>query len=177
MGHIERIMDVPAQHRVRPGLCQRRQCRLPPVGLRLAVNMDAVDYLLQDALSVYNDAAQQSGKNYFLTYFGDVGVDAQNLWGYFSLWYDFAASSNYPSTASLSNVAADVDMATVFPLYADDAPAEAVGQRGRPRAVEAHVESRAQKLVDRLGGDRRGAGWYGLAVATATCAKSAVAPD
>lgn len=75
------------------------------------VAMDAVDYTGQESLAVYSDCSQASGKNFFVTYFGDVGTDP---WGFFSLWYDFDASTEYQSTLRLTNDLADVDGVTTF---------------------------------------------------------------
>lgn len=77
------------------------------------VSMDAVDYTGQEALAVYSDASQASGKNFFVTYFGDVGTDP---WGFFSLWYDFDSSTNYQSAIRLTNDLADVDGVTTFQI-------------------------------------------------------------
>lgn len=82
-----------------------------------AVNMDANDYLLQETSAVYDDCSQQSGKNYFLTYFGDVGVTGATPWGSFSLFYDFAESSNYTSVARLTNVLTDVNLTSATPTF------------------------------------------------------------
>jgi hypothetical protein len=83
-----------------------------------AISMDANDYLLQEELSVYDDCAQQSGKNYFLTYFGDTGVTAAAPWGSFSLFYDFAEASNiYLSAARLTNVFADINLTSATPTF------------------------------------------------------------
>ncbi len=76
-------------------------------------DMDEADYLLQDALAIYADCSQQSGKNYFVTYFGDTGVDPDvNPWGVFSLWYEHASAGEYNSTATLSNYMTAVDVET-----------------------------------------------------------------
>jgi len=64
------------------------------------VAMDANDYLLQETHAVYNDAAQQSGRNFFLTHFGDTGPYP---FGDYSLFYDSAEGSNYSSTHRLTN--------------------------------------------------------------------------
>lgn len=74
------------------------------------VDMDANDYLLQEALAVYSDCSQQSGKNYFVTYFGDVGVTTDTPWGSFSLWYGDAGEDVYNSTATLTNILSEVDV-------------------------------------------------------------------
>lgn len=84
------------------------------------VTMDAADYTLQGYASIYDDCAQQSGKNYYITYFGDNGADDPDPWGYYSLWYGAAGSSDYLSTARLTNDLADIDMTTTFPLYLAD---------------------------------------------------------
>lgn len=73
-------------------------------------DMDEADYTTQDALSVYDDCSQQSGANYFLTYFGDVGVTSETPWGQYSLWYEYAETAVYSSTATLTNILADVDV-------------------------------------------------------------------
>ncbi len=73
-------------------------------------DMDEADYLLQESLAVYADCSQQSGKNYFVTYFGDTGVDPDvNPWGVFSLWYEHAEADEYQSTATLSNYQSAID--------------------------------------------------------------------
>jgi hypothetical protein len=70
------------------------------------VNMDANDYLLQEQFAVYNDAAQQSGKNFFVTHFGDVGPYP---FGDYSLFYEKPEAEVYVSAARLTNVLADID--------------------------------------------------------------------
>ena len=71
------------------------------------VAMDAVDYRTQPVGTGYvDDCAQASGKNYFVWYRESVGE--------YSLWYDFAESSNFTSNISLSNVLSAVDDAVVF---------------------------------------------------------------
>lgn len=71
-----------------------------------AETMDAADYRGQYLLDVIRDAAEHTGKNYYVTYFGDNG---STYWGAFSLWYGDPGEADYASTISLTNVAADVD--------------------------------------------------------------------
>ena len=71
------------------------------------VDMDPVDYRTQFVGTGYiDDCAQASGKNHHCWY--------REATGEFSLWYDFAASSNCVSTKRLSNVRSDVDGTTTF---------------------------------------------------------------
>jgi hypothetical protein len=70
------------------------------------VNMDANDYLLQEQFAIYNDCAQQSGKNFFVTHFGDVGPYP---FGDYSLFYEKPEAEVYVSAARLTNVLADID--------------------------------------------------------------------
>lgn len=83
------------------------------------VNLDANDFTLQGALDVLSDASQASGKNFYLTYFGDVGY-VLKPWGYVSLWYDFAHSTEYSSVGRITNVLADVDNDTTFAMGIED---------------------------------------------------------
>jgi hypothetical protein len=69
-------------------------------------NMDANDYLLQEQFAIYNDCAQQSGKNFFVTHFGDVGPYP---FGDYSLFYEKPEAEVYVSAARLTNVLADID--------------------------------------------------------------------
>jgi len=62
--------------------------------------MDANDYLGQETFAVYNDAAQQSGKNFFLTHDGSSGPYP---FGDYSMYYDLAGGSNYTSSHRLTN--------------------------------------------------------------------------
>lgn len=78
-----------------------------------AVDMDATDYRGMYFSQILDDCAQQSGKNYFITYFGDL-ANTNSPWGLFSLWYDFHDSTAYRSTIKLSNVLAEVDDSTTF---------------------------------------------------------------
>lgn len=73
--------------------------------------MDEADYNTQQASAVYGDCSQQSGKNWYLTYFGDVGVTDDTPWGSFSLWYGAAESEEYLSSAMLTNIESEVDIA------------------------------------------------------------------
>lgn len=73
-------------------------------------DMDEADYNLQQASAVYSDCANQTGKNWYLTYFGDVGVTAETPWGSLSLWYGDPASDDYLSSATLTNIEAEVDI-------------------------------------------------------------------
>jgi hypothetical protein len=89
------------------------------------VDMDAVDYRTQPVGTGYiNDCAQQSGKNYHCWYRESTGE--------FSLWYDFAASSNWVSTKRLSNVLSDVDGSTTFAVRLEN---EAVLDRDYSRVA------------------------------------------
>lgn len=83
------------------------------------VDMDAADYRGQSFKDVLDDCAQQSGKNYFLTYFPDTAT-SDDPWGAFGLWYDFSASSNYSSSIRLTNDLADVDSTTTFAVSVED---------------------------------------------------------
>jgi hypothetical protein len=89
------------------------------------VDMDAVDYRTQPVGTGYiDDCAQASGKNHFVWYRESLGE--------FSLWYDFAASSNWSSTIRLSNVLSDVDGVTTFAV---DLENEAVLDRDPSRVA------------------------------------------
>lgn len=77
------------------------------------VAMDAVDYRGQRLKDVFDDCAQQSGKNYFLWWAGDAAT-ATDPWGHYSLFYDFASSPVYDSTIRLSNVESDIDGTTTL---------------------------------------------------------------
>lgn len=77
------------------------------------VAMDAVDYRGQMFNQILDDCAQQSGKNYYLTYFGDT-ASTYYPWGNYSLWYGDAGLAVYDSTIRLSNVLSDVDSVTTF---------------------------------------------------------------
>lgn len=79
------------------------------------VNMDAVDYRGQMFKSILDDCAQSSGKDYWLTYFGDTSSPTYP-WGQFSLWYGFRNRSEYASTIRLSNELSEVDTVTTFAL-------------------------------------------------------------
>lgn len=78
------------------------------------VSMDANDYRDQTILSILDDCAQQSGKNYFVFYNGFTTPPKLGL------FYDFAASSNYSSSVRLTNVLADVDSTTTYAVFNDD---------------------------------------------------------
>jgi len=73
-----------------------------------AIAMDAADYRGQTVLSLIDDAAQASGKNYWVMRRDDLGPTT------FGLWYDFAGSTAYASTLEISNVAADVNGVSTF---------------------------------------------------------------
>lgn len=89
------------------------------------VDMDAADYRTQPAGTGYvDDCAQASGKNYHVWY--------REPTGQFSIWYDFAASSNWPSTKRLSNVLSDVDGSTTFAVALEN---EAVLDRDYSRVA------------------------------------------
>lgn len=75
-----------------------------------AVAMDAsADYRQQYGFDLLRDCAEHTGKNFYVTYFGDIDMGAANPWGAFSLWYGDPAEEDYESTYLLTNVAADVD--------------------------------------------------------------------
>lgn len=78
------------------------------------VNMDAVDYRDQTVLSIIDDCAQASGKNYWV-YWQEITNP-----GTFGLWYDFATSTAYTSSVRLTNVLADVDSSTTFAVFNED---------------------------------------------------------
>jgi hypothetical protein len=87
------------------------------------VSMDKVDYQWQTLLSAIQDCMEASGKNAYLTWFGDDEATfnpTTDPWGAFSLVYDFDGSDYYPSTARLTNVAADVDDETTFIIETAD---------------------------------------------------------
>jgi len=75
------------------------------------IAMDAADYRGQKFNQVLDDCAQASGKNHF--------VWSRHETGNFSLWYDFATSTNYTSPLRLSNVSTDVDSVLTFALSND----------------------------------------------------------
>ena len=81
--------------------------------------MDAVDYRGQTWKGIIDDCAQQSGKNYFITYFGDTAT-ANLPWGVFSLWYGDASSTDYSSAILLSNDLAEVDGSTTFAISLEE---------------------------------------------------------
>ena len=76
-------------------------------------DMDEADYNTQTASQVYADCGNQAQKNWFLTYFGDVGVTTESPWGSFSLWYGDPdpESGVYESTAQLTNIESETDVA------------------------------------------------------------------
>jgi hypothetical protein len=74
-------------------------------------NMDAVNYEGQKVKDVIDDAAQTSGKNYFVISAHDAADRG--------LWYDFTGSTAYSSTIRVSNVIADVDYDTTFFMSLD----------------------------------------------------------
>jgi hypothetical protein len=90
------------------------------------VQMDAVDYRTQPCGTGYvDDCAQASGKNYFIWYREAVGE--------FSIWYDFAASSNWVSPIKLSNVLSDISVGSN--TFAIDLEQEAVLDRDPSRVA------------------------------------------
>jgi hypothetical protein len=78
-------------------------------------NMDENDYLGQATINVYRDCGEQSGKNYFLTHFGDVGPYP---FGDYSLFYEKPEELVYVSSARLTNLLSDVDQAGDPPVFA-----------------------------------------------------------
>ena len=80
-----------------------------------AIQMDACDYRGQTVQAVIDDAAQTSGKNYWVMPREDLGAAV------YSLWYDFPGSTAYPSAITISNVASDVDGVTCFAAAFDTA--------------------------------------------------------
>lgn len=68
------------------------------------VNMDAIDYRGKRPRDVLEDCAQKSGKNFFV-YRHNTGP---------LLFYDLDTGTNLASTAKISDVASNVDNATVF---------------------------------------------------------------
>lgn len=83
------------------------------------VAMDAVDYRGQKVSDVINDAAQQSGKNWFTYTIEGVSLTL-------GLWYDFADSTSYTSDIKLTNDLDDVeaDPYGLVYLIADDTSLE-----------------------------------------------------
>jgi len=77
--------------------------------------MDACDYRGQTVVSVIDDCAQTSGKNYWVMPREDLGASV------YSLWYDFPDSTAYASAITISNVAADVDSVSCFAAAFDTA--------------------------------------------------------
>lgn len=71
-----------------------------------AVAMDACDYTGQHPGDVLNDCAQQSGRNFFVTY--------HEATGHFQLFYHFNEDPVFDSPLQISNVLADVDRITTF---------------------------------------------------------------
>ena len=69
-------------------------------------DLDAVDLTGQTLLDVCDDAAQSSGRNYFLLweYSGDEDDPVA-----IKLWYKFGASDDYPSEKKLNNYRPDVE--------------------------------------------------------------------
>jgi len=72
------------------------------------IAMDAADYRGQTVLSLIDDCAQASGKNYWVMRRDDLGPTT------FGLWYDFAGSTAYVSTLSISNDLTDIDGVLTF---------------------------------------------------------------
>lgn len=70
------------------------------------VKLDKADLRGRRLSDVLNDLSQKSGKNHFVYY-----NEATNQYG---LWYDVTTSTNWSSTARLSNVLADIDNVTTF---------------------------------------------------------------
>lgn len=72
------------------------------------VAMDAVDYRGQSFGQVVNDCCQASGKNFYVSYWGET-ISAEDPWGYFGAWYDHSGSELYVSMLRLSNFLDDID--------------------------------------------------------------------
>lgn len=70
------------------------------------VMMNAADYRGQMLSSILEDCAEASGKNYFVTHFGNP---ATLSWAYFT-----PGEAIWSSTARLTNIGADVDDVTTF---------------------------------------------------------------
>ena len=75
------------------------------------VAMDAADYRGQRFDGILDDCGQASGKNWFVWWRQETGQ--------FSLWYDFASSTNYTSIIRLSNVLSDIDNVWTFGIAED----------------------------------------------------------
>lgn len=75
------------------------------------VAMDAADYRGQSFGQVVDDCRQASGKNFYVSYWGE-SISAEDPWGFFGAWYDFAGSTAYRSMLRITNVQADVDADT-----------------------------------------------------------------
>jgi hypothetical protein len=79
--------------------------------------MDENDYLGQETFAVYNDCAQQTGNNFFLTHIGSSGPYP---FGDYALFYDKPHSATYPSNHRISNLLAEVDQEEVFFNFVED---------------------------------------------------------
>lgn len=72
------------------------------------VAMDKADYRGQSFGQVVDDCRQASGKNFYVSYWGE-SISAEDPWGFFGAWYDFSNSTNYASMLRLTNDLADID--------------------------------------------------------------------
>ena len=68
-------------------------------------SMTTADYNQQPNLSVIDDCAQQSGKNYWVDYIPHLG---------YTLWYGFAGEADYVASIALSNVASEVNEDSIW---------------------------------------------------------------
>lgn len=81
-------------------------------------NLDAADYRGQMLMSVLQDCAEASGKNYGLTWF-QTGADPHTQTAV-SFFYLFPGDPIWSSTARLTNVGSDVDDVTTFVVASAD---------------------------------------------------------
>jgi len=69
------------------------------------LSMDAVDYNGQPNLSVIDDCAQATGKNYWTDYINGLG---------YTLWYGHPGEPDWVASIAISNDASDVDNEAIF---------------------------------------------------------------
>lgn len=71
----------------------------------IPTSMNATDYLQQPNLSVIDDCAQQSGKNYWADYIDGLGI---------TLWYGYAGEADYVASIAISNVVGEINDDSIF---------------------------------------------------------------
>ena len=68
-------------------------------------SMSATDYNQQPNLSVIDDCAQQSGKNYWADFLPGLGI---------TLWYGYAGEPDYVASIAISNVASEINEDSIW---------------------------------------------------------------